>query len=77
MPNKRLWLLNKRQEKGLSQEQVAEQANIKRAYYTMIENGTRDPSVDVAKKVAQALGFCWVIFFENESNEKNHIKATV
>lgn len=57
-----------RMQKNLTHEQVAEQSGITRQYYGMIENGDRDPSVEVAKKIAAVLGFSWILFFENEGN---------
>lgn len=65
----REWLRNRRTDKKMTQEDVAKLANIDRAYYTMIENGTRNPSVKVAKRIALALGFIWTIFFEDQSVE--------
>lgn len=56
-------LIGKRIEKSLTQEQVAEQANITRAFYTMIENGQKKPSPIVAQRLANVLGFDWTIFF--------------
>ncbi|USK56355.1 helix-turn-helix transcriptional regulator [Cytobacillus solani] len=61
----RTWLKEKRELLDLTHEEVAIQSGIQRAYYTMIENGTRNPSVDVAKKIAGVIGFNWIIFFEN------------
>lgn len=69
MKNKRIWLQEKRIKKELNHEQVAQESGIQRAYYTMIENGNRDPSVEVAKKIAQALDFSWTFFFEDQGNE--------
>lgn len=57
---------------NLTQAEVAEKANIQRAYYTMIEKGSRTPSVVVAKQIAKTLGFQWTIFFENQCNEMKH-----
>lgn len=67
------WLQKYRESKNMTHEAVAEAASIKRAYYTMIENGTRNPSVAVAKRIGNALGFRWIIFFEERSNETTHI----
>ncbi|MGF7186061.1 transcriptional regulator with XRE-family HTH domain [Desulfitispora alkaliphila] len=58
------WLKKKRISKGMTHDEVAKAANIKRAYYTMIENGNRTPSVSVAKKISSVLGFEWIKFFE-------------
>ncbi|MCG5026768.1 helix-turn-helix transcriptional regulator [Anoxybacillus flavithermus] len=65
-------LIKAREAKQLTQEQVVSMsgANITRQYYSMIENGDRRPSVDVAKKIAPVLGISWTIFFEIESNQK-------
>jgi len=65
----REWLKKLRLDQSLNHEGVANAANIHRAYYTMIESGYRTPSVDVAKKIAAVLGFDWVRFFEDESDE--------
>lgn len=65
----RYWLKEKREKLNLTQEDVAEKAEITRAYYTMIENDKRDPSVLVAKKIGQVIGFDWTNFFGNECNE--------
>ena len=66
---KRIWLKEFRNTKGLTQLDVAEKANIERAYYTMIESGNRKPSVTVAKSIANTLGFDWTLFFNEKSNE--------
>jgi len=65
-------LIKAREAKQLTQEQVVSLsgANITRQYYSMIENGDRRPSVDVAKKIAPVLGISWTIFFETEGNQK-------
>lgn len=68
----REWLQKIRIDKKLTHDDVATAAKIKRAYYTMIENGTRNPSVDVAKKIASFLGFNWTIFYEYQCNETKH-----
>lgn len=65
----RKWLQDIRFSKGLTHQEVADKCGIKRSYYTMIENGTRKPSVKVAKKIAVALDFDWTLFFDSESNE--------
>lgn len=58
----RLWLKEKRTEKGLKQEEVAEQASISRSYYTQIELGNKIPTPKVALKLAEILEFDWTIF---------------
>ncbi len=60
------WLKEIREEKSLTQEQVASQAEIERAYYTMIETGIRRPSPEVAMRIGKALDFDWTRFYEPE-----------
>lgn len=66
----RVWLINLRKKNKLTQLEVANKSNIGRAYYTQIENGVRNPSVNVAKNIASSLNFDWSLFFENECSEK-------
>lgn len=63
----RLWLKDIRNNKGLSQYQVAEQANISQSYYAGIEAGVRGNKLpaETAKKIARVLNFNWIRFYEN------------
>jgi transcriptional regulator with XRE-family HTH domain len=45
-----------RTEKGWSQEQLADEANLHRTYISGIERGIRNPTITVLEKVAVALG---------------------
>lgn len=45
-----------RREKGWTQEQLAFEAGVKRAYLSEIEGGKRNPTLDVVEKLARALG---------------------
>lgn len=45
-----------RKEKGWTQEQLAFEAGIKRAYLSEIEGGKRNPTLEVVEKIATALG---------------------
>ena len=45
-----------RHERGWTQEQLAFEAGVKRAYLSEIENGQRNVSLDVVEKLATALG---------------------
>jgi transcriptional regulator with XRE-family HTH domain len=58
------WLKTKREEKKLSQEQVASLCGISRQYYSFIEAGKRGCPVPTAKKIASALDFDWQRFYE-------------
>jgi len=64
----REWLKEMRVKKKMTQNDVANQSGIERAYYTMIEQGNRSPSVKVAKRIADVLDFEWTIFFDNKCN---------
>ncbi|MBM7551941.1 helix-turn-helix domain-containing protein [Thalassobacillus pellis] len=48
----RRWLIKLRKEKSYTQQEVASNVHIDRAYYAQIENGTRNPSIYVAKQIA-------------------------
>lgn len=65
----REWLMIIRKSKGLTQADIAKQANIRQQAYSMIEKGERNPSVSVAKKIAEVLNFDWTRFYEDETNE--------
>lgn len=59
-----VWLKNIREEKNLTQQSLAKRIGISRQMVNSIENGTRRPSPEVAKKIAKILGFEWTKFFE-------------
>jgi putative transcriptional regulator len=61
-------LVAARKSKHLTHEQVAEQVEISRQYYGMIESGERNPSVQIAKKIGVVLEIDWTLFFEHNSN---------
>ncbi|HSH25568.1 MAG TPA: helix-turn-helix transcriptional regulator [Massilibacterium sp.] len=71
----RTWLKELRLQQGFTQNEVAELSEIERAYYTMIEQGNRNPSVSVAKRIASTLDFDWTIFFDNRCNESKQKQA--
>lgn len=66
---KRQWLVEKREDKKMSQDAVAKKLGVSRPYYGLIENGMRNPSVGLSKKIAKVFGFKWTIFFEEKGNE--------
>lgn len=45
-----------RKARGMSQEQLALEAGMKRAYLSDLERGTRNPSVRALERLATALG---------------------
>jgi putative transcriptional regulator len=64
----RMYLINARKSKNLTQEYVADRTGITRQYYGMIENGERTPSVNIAKIIGSILEINWIIFFESDRN---------
>ncbi|REK54752.1 MAG: transcriptional regulator [Thermobacillus sp.] len=66
----RSWLKEAREQRSLTQETVAENAGISRSYYTSIESGMKTPSVEVAKSIAETLGFNWTLFFDEQCSRK-------
>ncbi|MED1602645.1 helix-turn-helix transcriptional regulator [Alkalihalophilus marmarensis] len=66
---KRLWLINLRNELGLTQENVAERAKIDRSTYTKAEIGY-PLRVTTAKAIAAVLECRWTLFFENDCDFK-------
>jgi putative transcriptional regulator len=61
----RKWLIDIRNQIKKKQLEVAKCAKISEAYYCQIEKGNRNPSIFVAKKIAETLNFDWTIFFED------------
>lgn len=59
----REWLKEYREKRGMTQSEVAHLSNISRSYFTMIESGSKTPTVETAKKIAKVLNFKWVDFF--------------
>ncbi|SEM80650.1 helix-turn-helix transcriptional regulator [Paenibacillus sp. OV219] len=70
MTTNRKWLVALRGE--MTQEEVAEKAMLNRSSYANIESGKRKPSVGVAMKIAEALGFSWTLFFDENCFESKH-----
>ncbi len=61
----RVTLTQLRKASGFTQKDIAEQLGVSRSYYGMIENGSRNPSLNIAKKIAVILqSDINVLFFE-------------
>lgn len=71
---KRIWLQQFRVSKELSQKEVALAINITEAYYSFIENGKRNPSVELAQSIAEFLGFDWRLFYPKKTFKNRVIK---
>lgn len=68
----RLELIARRKKLGLTQGQLAEKASISRSYYTNIEKGRKEPSMNVAKCIADVLKTTIdKIFFEKGVPNRN------
>ena len=61
----RCWLKEARQARRLTTYEVAEKTQISQTHYSDIENGKRNPSVRMAKKIAAVLLFDWTVFFRD------------
>ena len=53
-------------EKGLTQEQLANECGVQRTTITMIELGENKPSVELAKKLGEVFSITWSDFFEDD-----------
>lgn len=62
-----------RKQQGWTQEQLAFEAGVKRAYLSEVENGQRNVSLDVVEKLAQALGIkADALMAEPPSSDMHH-----
>ena len=66
----RNWLKQIREAKGYEQKDVADKINKTQAYYSFIESGDRNPSVESAQRIAEVLEFDWTLFFPSKKKNK-------
>lgn len=59
-------LLKKREEAGLTQEELGRKLGISRQAVSMIEIGKNTPRVSTAKKLGEILGFDWTELFDDK-----------
>ena len=59
-------LVNIRKSRKLTQQEVADLANVSRQAYSSYETGIRRPSPEVAIRLGAALDFDWTRFYETE-----------
>ncbi len=64
----RHWLIALREEKGMTQGQVANAAGLAQPSYFEFEKGISTPRPETAMKIAAVLGFPWTRFFEEKSD---------
>lgn len=62
----KMTLREERIKKGLTQVQLADAVGVNRSTIAMIENGTNNPSVELAKRIGQYLNVPWSNFFEQK-----------
>ena len=72
----RTWLKDIRAKKELTQQEVANAANVDVTMISKIELGERQPSVKVAKKIAAVLGFDWTRFYDDEQAATKELPRT-
>ena len=61
------WLKELRTNANLTQKDISNKAYISESYYCLIEAGERNPSINVAKAIANVLNFDWTLFFPDDS----------
>lgn len=57
-------LKEKREKKGYTQQRLADAVGVTQTAISLIESGDRNPSIPLAKKIGQALGFNWTEFYD-------------
>ena len=68
-PRVRGWLIEIREEKGMTQGAVAAAAGIAQPSYYEIEKGISNPKPQTAMAIGSALGFPWTRFYEEEKSD--------
>lgn len=68
----RHWLKQIRLAKGMEQKEVALKINKTQACYSFIESGDRNPTVEVAQRIADVLDFDWTLFFPKKKHKKSN-----
>lgn len=60
------WLVEIRNNKGMTQQEMAKFLSVPLTTYASYEQGYRTPHVEVAKKLGNRLHVDWTLFFENK-----------
>lgn len=63
-------LAARRKEKGLTQAELGAEIGMAQRTVAAYESGERRPSIDVAKRLGEALDFPWAELFEDEAGEE-------
>lgn len=67
----RSWLKQIRLAKGMEQKEIALMINKTQAHYSFIESGDRNPTVELAQRIADVLDFDWTLFFPKKKKKKS------
>lgn len=74
---KRETLINARKNKGWTQENLADEIMITRAYLANIERGAYDPSLKVAQRISSKLGISIdELFFRGNARKTNNMNLS-
>lgn len=65
----RVWLIEIRKKKGLSQKDICEKVKISQPTYWEYEHGICSPTVPIAKKIGTVLGFDWTRFYDDSPTD--------
>lgn len=68
--SKRDWLIQIREAKNLTRADMVERLKITQQAYNYIENNNRNPSVELAQKIAEVLDFDWTMFYPKKEREE-------
>lgn len=67
--NMRNWFKEAMEKQSISRVEIAKEADVTPEYIYMITTGERNPSVQLAKKLADILGIEWPKFFDKNTND--------
>lgn len=69
---RRIWMVQKRLEKDLTQIELAKKVNVSNRTISEIERGTRYPSGKLAKRLADVLEVEMEMFYKDEDKNEQH-----
>ena len=67
--HEREWLIILRKSKKAPQVYVSKHAHISQSVYSDYENGKKNPSVPIAKRIGAILDFDWRLFYEDDEEQ--------
>ena len=75
-PQIRQWLIDAREQKGLTQGAVAAAVGLTQPSYWSIEKGeTKNPDPKIVKKIAAVLGFSWTKLYDDEDEDEKSVNV--